>query len=179
MQKKEMVIGVCGSVGAATIINYIYLLSQYYNIDIIFTKNALNFVEPKGIKSFINNYYIDEFEDTRALHIELAAKADYFLILPASANVIAKMAHGIADDLLTSTLVAYEKNVYIAANMNPRMWNNSILQDNVQYLKKKGHIFVNEGGYAIEAATKERVYSGACLPDGEKLLEYFQSEKTI
>ncbi|SDG73717.1 flavoprotein [Marvinbryantia formatexigens] len=167
--KKKMLIGVCGSVGAVSLVNYISSLFQYYDIDLILTPNSTNFVQYKGFSTIINNCYTEEFDNIKPLHISLAANADVFLLLPASANTISKMAHGIADNLLTSTLLAYEKPVYIAANMNPKMWNNSIFQDNVTYLKKKGHIFINERGVAIEVSTGKEVYCDACMPTIQNL----------
>ena len=145
MEKKNLLVGVCGSVGASTLINYVSVLGVYFRIRIIFTHNALKFVEPAGFRTLVDNYYESEFDDMLPLHITLSEWADYFVLLPASANTISKMAHGIADNLLTSTLLAYERPVYLAANMNPRMWNNLIFQDQVKYLKEKGHIFINEG----------------------------------
>lgn len=172
MKKERLLIGICGSVGATAVINYIYELRNYFDIDLILTQNALEFVQPKGFASLVNNYYVEEFTVGKPLHIELAEAATKMLILPASANVISKMAHGIADDLLTSTLLAYDGPVYIAANMNPKMWNNSILQDNICYLKSKGHIFVNEGKMAIEAVSGKEIYSEACMPSIDNLIKF-------
>ncbi len=177
--KEKLLIGVTGSVGAIALVNYVSVLSQYYCIDLIFTKNAIQFVQPKGLDTFIDNYYIKEFKKSKPLHIELASSASKFILLPASANTISKMAHGIADNLLTSTLLAYEKPVYIAANMNPKMWNNSIFQDNIKYLKQKGHIFINEGKMAIEASSGKEVYSDACMPSIDNLLKTLQVESSM
>lgn len=175
--KKKLLIGVCGTVGACSIFNYISVLVPYFQIRIIFTENALKFVEPAGFQSLIETYYVKEFSDMNPLHITLSDWADYFVILPASANSISKMSHGIADNLLTSTLLAYTRPVYIAANMNPRMWNNPIFQDQVNYLKEKGHIFINEGKMAIEAATGKEVYSEACMPSFKHLLKALDVKK--
>lgn len=169
--KEKMILGVTGSVGAISLVNYVSILSDYYDIDLILTKNATSFVQPKGLDTFINNYYNKEFKSCYPLHIELAKAASVFLLLPASANTISKMAHGIADNLLTSTLLAYENPVYIAANMNPLMWNNPVFQDNIKYLKSKGHIFINESKMAREACTGEDVYSDACMPSFDNLLK--------
>lgn len=175
--KKTLLIGVCGSVGACSLVNYISLLNAYFQIRIIFTENALRFVAPAGFQSLLDKYYINEFVDMSPLHITLSEWADKFILLPASANTISKMSHGIADNLLTSTLLAYEQPVYIAANMNPHMWNNSILQDQVNYLKTKGHIFINEGKMAVEAASGKEVYSEACMPSFDKLLDVLQAHQ--
>ena len=79
MNKQELLIGICGSVGAISIVNYLYTLKDSYNINLILTKNALNFVQPKGLDTFIENYYIKEFKRNRTLHIELATLADKLL----------------------------------------------------------------------------------------------------
>lgn len=175
--KEKMLIGITGSIGAIALVNYIKVLSQNYSINLILTKNATQFIQAKGLDTFIDNYYTKEFKNSKPLHIDLSSSTSKFLLLPASANTISKMAHGIADNLLTSTLLAYENPVYIAANMNPRMWSNSIFQDNVNYLKQKGHIFINEGKLAIEASTGKEVFSDACMPSIDNLLKILQSEQ--
>lgn len=177
MKKKKLLLGVCGSVGASSLINYVSVLCAHFEIRIIFTHSALHFVKPEGFRSLVDDYYESEFEDMLPLHITLSEWADYFVLLPASANTISKMAHGIADNLLTSTLLAYERPVYIAANMNPRMWNNAIFQDQVKYLQEKGHLFINEGKMAIEVATGKRIYSEACMPSFEHLLDVLGAQQ--
>ena len=170
MKKRNLLLGVCGSVGASALINYVSVLCAHFEIRIIFTHNALRFVKPEGFRTIVDNYYKSEFEDMLPLHITLSEWADCLVLLPASTNTISKMAQGVADNLLTSTLLAYERPVYIAANMNPRMWNNAVFQDRVKYLQEKGHVFINEGKMAIEAATGKKVYSEACMPSFEHLL---------
>lgn len=178
--KKNLIIGVTGSVGSVNLIAYLATLQPYYNLRLIFTENALNFVNPRGFDTFIEDYHIQQFgENSKVLHTDLAYSADKFLLLPASANTISKMAHAIADNLLTSTLLVYYRPVYIAANMNPDMWNNVIFQDNVLYLKKKGHIFINERKLAIRAHDKKEVFSDACLPSPQKVVEYLATDEQL
>lgn len=172
--KKTVVIGVTGSVGSVNLISYIAQLNTDYNLRLIFTPNALEFVNSRGFEPFIQDFHTDLFVENRVLHTDLAYSADAFLILPASANTISKMAHAIADNLLTSALLVYDKPVIIAANMNPNMWNNPIFQDNIKYLQTKGHIFINERKKAIRAHDKKVVWSDACLPSPDKINEYLR-----
>lgn len=172
--KKKLLLGVCGSVGSISLAYYISVLVQYYSIKIIFSENSQHFVQYKGFLNIVDGCYVNEFSEFSPLHISLAQEADVFILLPASANTISKMAHGIADNLLTSTLLAYSNKVYIAANMNYKMWLNPIFQDNIEYLKSKGHVFINERGKAMEVSSGEIIECEACMPSIENLIKIIE-----
>ena len=117
------------------------------NVHVIMTNNATEFVTPLTFQSLSQNYVVnDMFEEPKTWdveHISLAKKADVFLIAPATANVIGKIANGICDDMLTTTVMATTGKVLIAPAMNTNMYRNPILQRNITILKELGYNFVN------------------------------------
>lgn len=116
------------------------------NVHVVLTKNALEFVAPLALETLSNNKVIvDQFEknfEHEVGHITLAKKADVFLVAPATANVIAKYANGIADDYLSTTLMATLKPVIIAPAMNTNMLNSFSTQNNIAFLKKNNVKFI-------------------------------------
>lgn len=115
-------------------------------IDVIMTKSATEFVKPYTFQSLTNNPVITNMFDTPKYwdmeHISLAQKSDLILIAPATANIIGKIANGIADDMLSTTVMASDKQVFIAPAMNTKMYDNKIVQANIKKLKELGYIFI-------------------------------------
>lgn len=144
---KHIVIGVTGGIAAYKALDVVSGLRKLgYTINVIMTKNACEFVNPLSFQTLSNNYVItDTFERPASWeveHIALAKKADLFLIAPASANIIGKVAHGIADDMLSTTIMATKCPVLFAPAMNTNMYENSIVQENMEKLKSKGYLFL-------------------------------------
>lgn len=142
---KNIVVGVSGGIAcykAVDIVNT--FVKQGHNVDVIMTKNATEFVTPLTFQTLSHNQVITDMFDKIAHldteHISLAKKADLFLIVPATANVIGKIANGIADDMLTTTVMATKAPVLIAPAMNTNMWDNAIVQDNVKKLERYNYI---------------------------------------
>lgn len=145
---KTVVIGVSGGIAVYKTLDVISRLRKLgVNVNVIMTASAAEFVTPLSFQSLSQNYVIcDMFEDPKTWdveHISLAKKADVFLIAPATANVIGKMANGIADDMLTTTIMATKAKVLIAPAMNTNMYENPIVQRNINILKELGYNFVN------------------------------------
>lgn len=148
MKDKSVVIGVCGSIAAYKSIDLLRNL-QKKNIDvsIIMTKSAQQFITPLTFKTLSNDRtYIDLFDESEAplIHLELS-KSDLIVIYPATANIMAKIANGIADDLLSTVLLAYEQPIIFAPAMNTRMYKNKTTADNVNKLLESGHIVIQPG----------------------------------
>lgn len=143
LREKNIILGITGSIAAYKIIDFIKFLRQNGAfVYPLMTKNATQFVSPLVIQvTSANKVYIDMFEEPLS-HIELVKKGDVFLLAPATANVINKFATGIADDFLTTTLLAFRGPVIIAPAMNWRMYQSPQLQRNIEYLKKIGVKFV-------------------------------------
>lgn len=132
----NILLGVSGSIAAFKALSLTSKLSKEHNVTVIMTKNATKFVSPLSFTALSGNKcLVDEFEIDYIAHIELAKKADIFVIVPATGNIIAKIANGIADDLLTSTILAYTKKLLIAPAMNSKMYLNEITSENLKKIK--------------------------------------------
>ena len=147
LKGKTIVLGVTGSIAAYKIANLASLLvKKQAEVHVIMTKNACNFITPTTFETLTGNKcLVDTFDrnfEFKVEHVALAKKADVFLIAPATANIIGKMANGICDDMLTTTVFATKAPVIISPAMNTGMWENPILQDNIAKLKKYGYSFV-------------------------------------
>lgn len=148
LKNKTVVIGVSGGIAAYKACDIVSKLKKLNaNVHVIMTKGATEFVTPLTFQSLSQNYVVsDMFEEPKTWdveHISLAKKADVFLIAPATANVIGKVANGICDDMLTTTVMATTGKVLIASAMNTNMYKNPILQKNINTLKELGYNFVN------------------------------------
>ncbi|MBF4691668.1 bifunctional phosphopantothenoylcysteine decarboxylase/phosphopantothenate--cysteine ligase CoaBC [Fusibacter ferrireducens] len=150
LQGKTIVLGVTGGIAAYKSADVVSRLKkQGADVYVIMTQNSTQFISALTFQSLSQNYVVtDMFEDPKTWdveHIALAKRADLFLIAPASANVIGKIAHGIADDMLTTTVMATEAPVYLAVAMNTKMYENPILQNNLATLKSYGYHIIDPG----------------------------------
>lgn len=146
--QKCVVVGICGGVAAYKSLDIISSLrKQNIEVRVIMTKNAAEFVTPLSFQSLSQNMVItDMFAEPKAFeiqHISLAKKADLMLVVPATANIIGKVANGIADDMLSTTIMATKAPVVFAPAMNTNMYNNQIVQDNIKKLKDYGYKFIS------------------------------------
>jgi len=144
---KNIVLGITGSIAAYKACDLITALSKKsYNVICITTPEAEEFITPLTLETLSGNKaYRDMFglpKKREVTHISLAQKADLIVLCPATANIIAKLAAGICDDLLTSTVISSEAPVMIAPAMNDKMYKNTITQRNLRELKKAGHVFI-------------------------------------
>lgn len=175
MEKKCVVVGITGGIAAYKAAQLVSNLSKKYEVHVIMTKNACEFVTPLTFETLSHNRTIvdmfDRHFEYHTEHISLAKKADAFVIAPASANVIAKIAHGIADDMLTTTFLACSKPKIIAPAMNTGMLENPITQENIAKLKEFGMTIVESGKGLLACGD---VGSGrlAELEDIEDAIEY-------
>lgn len=145
---KNVVIGVSGGIAVYKALDVISKLKKYdVNVDVIMTKSAQEFVTPLSFQSLSQNMVIkDMFEEPKAFeiqHISLAKKADLLVVVPATANIIGKVANGIADDMLSTTIMATRAKVIFAPAMNTNMYTNPIVQENISKLKELGYEFIN------------------------------------
>lgn len=149
---KTIVIGVSGGIAcykAVEIVNQ--LKKDKYNVKVIMTKSAQEFVTPLTFKTMSHNPVVtnifDPVGEGDTKHIDLAKAADLFVIVPATANIIGKIASGIADDMLTTTVMATQSPVLIFPAMNTLMYENPIVQNNIKKLKKWGyHVYETAEG---------------------------------
>ena len=148
LQGKNIVLGVTGCIAAYKTAELIRLFVKAgANVHVIMTQSATKFITPLTLSTLSKNkVHTDMFckpEEFSIDHISLADKADLVLIAPATANIIAKIANGIADDLLSTTVMAAKSPIFIAPAMNSNMWSNLIVQKNIEILKGLGYRFIN------------------------------------
>lgn len=172
LKNKHVILGVTGSIAAYKIASLASMLvKKQADVTVIMTKNATNFINPITFESLTGNKcLVDTFDrnfEFQVEHVSLAKQTDVFLVAPASANVIAKAAHGIADDMLTTTLLACQCPKIFAPAMNTRMYQNPIVQDNISTLKSYGmEVVTPASGYLACGDTGE-----GKMPEPEVLFE--------
>ena len=177
LKNKTVLLGVTGSIAAYKIANLASALKKLHaDVHVLMTKNATNFINPITFESLTGNKcLVDTFDRNfqfQVEHVSIAKKADVVMIAPASANVIGKIAHGIADDMLTTTVMACKCPVYISPAMNTNMYENPIVQDNMKVLEKYGyHIITPASGYLACGDT-----GAGKMPEPETLLQYILQE---
>ena len=147
LKNKTVVIGVSGGIAVYKVCDVVSRLKKLgVNVHVIMTKSATEFVTPLTFQSLSQNYVVcDMFEEPKTWdveHISLAKKADVFLIAPATANIIGKMACGISDDMLSTTVMATKAKVLIAPAMNTNMYENPIVQRNIDTLRALNYEFI-------------------------------------
>ena len=140
---KTILLGVTGSIAAYKIASLASMLvKQHANVHVIMTKNDTKFINPITFETLTGNKcLVDTFDrnfEFQVEHVSLAKQADLALVAPASANVIGKLAHGIADDMLTTTLLACKAPILVSPAMNTNMYENPIVQDNIHILERYG-----------------------------------------
>lgn len=143
LKGKTVVLGVTGSIAAYKIANLASMLvKQHADVNVIMTHNATNFINPITFETLTGNKcLVDTFDrnfEFNVEHVALAKRADIFMVAPASANVIGKMANGIADDMLTTTILAAKCPKLVSPAMNTNMYENRIVQDNIKKLEHYG-----------------------------------------
>ncbi len=174
---KHILLGVTGSIAAYKIASLASALKkQGAAVDVIMTKNATNFINPITFETLTGQKcLVDTFDrnfDFSVEHVAVAKQADIALVAPASANVIGKLAHGIADDMLTTTLLACRCPVLISPAMNTAMYENRIVQDNLRKLRDFGMQIIEPAtGYLACGDT-----GAGKMPEPEELLSYILHE---
>lgn len=177
LQGKTVVLGVTGSIAAYKIANLASMLVKLHaDVNVIMTENATNFINPITFETLTGNKcLVDTFDRNfqyNVEHVALAKRADLFMVAPASANVIGKIANGIADDMLTTTIMACKVPKLIAPAMNTNMFENPIVQDNLEKLKQYDYEIISPStGYLACGDT-----GAGKLPPEEVLLDYILRE---
>lgn len=177
LKGKTVVLGVTGSIAAYKIANLASMLVKAHcDVHVIMTKNATNFINPITFETLTNHKcLVDTFDrnfEFQVEHVSLAQKADLMMIAPVSANVIGKVAHGIADDMLTTTIMACPGKVIFSPAMNTHMFENPILQDNLETLRRYGYEIVDPAvGYLACGDT-----GAGKMPEPETLYQYILRE---
>ena len=177
LKGKTVVLGVTGSIAAYKIANLASsLVKLHADVHVIMTKNATNFINPITFETLTKNKCMTDTFDRNFMynvaHVSIADKADVMLVAPASANIIAKMAHGIADDMLSTTYLAMKCPVIVSPAMNVNMFTNPVVQRNIKTLEEFGvTVIPPDNGYLACG------YTGAGkMPSELVLLDYILRE---
>ena len=174
---KTVLLGVTGSIAAYKIASLASSLKKLgADVHVLMTQNATNFINPITFESLTGNKcLVDTFDRNfqfQVEHVSIAKKADVVMVAPASANIIGKIAHGIADDMLTTTIMACKCHVFVAPAMNTNMYTNPILQDNLEILRRYGYEVIEPAsGYLACGDT-----GAGKMPEPEALLSYIIRE---
>lgn len=177
LKGKTVLLGVTGSIAAYKTASLASALKKLHaDVHVLMTQNAVNFINPITFETLTGNKcLVDTFDrnfEYSVEHVSLAKKADVVMIAPASANVIGKIAHGIADDMLTTTVMACRCRKIVAPAMNTNMFENPIVQDNMKILEKYGYEVIRPAvGYLACGDT-----GAGKMPEPELLLEYILQE---
>ena len=177
LKGKTVLLGVTGSIAAYKIAYLASALKKLHAyVHVLMTKNATNFINPITFESLTGNKcLVDTFDRNfqfQVEHVSIAKKADVVMIAPASANVIGKLAHGIADDMLTTTIMACKCKKFISPAMNTNMFENPVVQDNLKILEHYGYeVIAPASGYLACGDT-----GAGKMPEPETLLAYIERE---
>ena len=177
LKGRTVILGVTGSIAAYKIASLASMLvKKQASVHVIMTQNAMNFINPITFETLTGHKcLVDTFDrnfEFQVEHVSLAKQADVVMIAPASANVIGKLAHGIADDMLTTTLLACRCPKFLSPAMNTAMYENPIVQDNVKILKKYGYeVITPASGYLACGDT-----GSGKMPEPETLYQYIEKE---
>lgn len=177
LKGKTVLLGVTGSIAAYKIAYLASALNKLHaQVHVLMTENATNFINPITFESLTRNKcLVDTFDRNfqfQVEHVSLAKQADVVMIAPASANVIGKLAHGIADDMLTTTVMACKCKKYISPAMNTNMYENPVVQDNLKILEHYGFGVIDPAvGYLACGDT-----GAGKMPEPEVLLQYILRE---
>ena len=177
LKDKTVLLGVTGSIAAYKIASLASMLvKQHADVHVIMTQNATNFINPITFETLTGNKcLVDTFDrnfEFQVEHVSLAKRADVALVAPASANVIGKMAHGIADDMLTTTLLACKAPILVSPAMNTNMYENPIVQDNIRTLQRYGmKVITPASGYLACGDT-----GAGKMPEPETLFSHIEAE---
>ena len=147
MKEKNLLLGVSASIAAYRACDLITdLRAKNFSVTAVMTKDARHFITPLVLESFTAHDVVEDFFSvqgrTKPIHIELAKRSDLILIAPATADVIAKLSYGLADDVLTCAVLAFDGPVVVVPAMNEKMYAHEATQENISRLKKRGVVFV-------------------------------------
>ena len=177
LEGKTVLLGVTGSIAAYKIASLASALKKLHaDVHVLMTENATNFINPITFETLTGNKcLVDTFDRNfqfQVEHVSIAKKADVVMIAPASANVIGKLAHGIADDMLTTTIMACKCKKFISPAMNTNMFENPVVQDNLKILEHYGYeVIAPANGYLACGDT-----GAGKMPEPETLLAYIERE---
>ena len=176
---RHLLVGVSGSIHALDIHNYLYRFRELFahTIKVIMTESAARMVDPKTVELYTDDrVFIDSWDRSpsvdKAPHIQLARWADLFVVVPATADILGKAAHGIATDLLSTTLLNYSRPIVFAPAMSTVMWQNKVVRRNAQTLKDDGHYIIDPEAVTVEVGSGD--WGQGLGPSPDTVLRHLQ-----
>jgi len=173
----NLLLGVTGSVGVLIVPHYIKLLRDSFaeKVHVMMSYSAQKFITPYTMRLFSGNYVFTNtfnmFESIRVPHVQLTEKCDLFLVMPATANIIGKVANGICDDLISTAAIASKAPLVFVPSMSPNMWYSKANQKNIFSLKELGHFVVPPSeGYAV--ADMKSSFGG--IPEFDTIVDFIK-----
>jgi phosphopantothenoylcysteine decarboxylase / phosphopantothenate---cysteine ligase len=172
LTNKNIIIGICGGISAYKVVDVVSRLKKLHaNVTVIMTENATKFVSPLTLRAISHEPVITDMfaepDNWDTEHISLAQKADLFVIAPATANILGKIAAGVADDMLTTTILATKAPVLFVPAMNTGMYENSIVQENIAKLKEHGYHMMDPGTGQLACGTTGK----GRLPEPQEIID--------
>jgi phosphopantothenoylcysteine decarboxylase / phosphopantothenate---cysteine ligase len=172
LTNKNVIIGICGGISAYKVVDVVSRLKKLNaNVTVIMTENATKFVSPLTLRAISHEPVITDMfaepDNWDTEHISLAQKADIFVIAPATANILGKIAGGVADDMLTTTIMATDAPVLFVPAMNTGMYENPIVQENVNKLKRHGYLIMEPSTGLMACGTSGK----GRLPEPQEILD--------
>ena len=173
----KITIGICGGIAVYKVASLVSFLAKENDVKCIMTKHAQEFVTPLTFKTLSKKNVItdifSESEEGVVEHIKYAQDTDLLIIAPATADIIGKVANGIADDMLTSTIIASNKPVLFVPAMNTCMYENKIVQNNIKKLKEYGYFFIQPDTGHLACNTD----GVGKYPDNKKIIDFIEKMK--
>jgi phosphopantothenoylcysteine decarboxylase / phosphopantothenate---cysteine ligase len=172
LTNKNVIIGICGGISAYKVVDVVSKLKKLNaNVTVIMTKNATKFVSPLTLRAISHEPVITDMfaepDNWDTEHISLAQKADLFVIAPATANILGKIAGGVADDMLSTTIMATDAPVLFVPAMNTGMYENPIVQENIAKLKRYGYLIMEPGTGLMACGTSGK----GRLPEPQEIID--------
>jgi len=172
LTNKNIIVGICGGISAYKVVDVVSRLKKLNAIvTVIMTENATKFVSPLTLRAISHEPVITDMfaepDNWDTEHISLAQKADLFVVAPATANILGKIAGGVADDMLTTTIMATEAPVLFVPAMNTGMYENPIVQENISKLKQHGYKIMEPGTGLMACGTSGK----GRLPEPQQIIE--------
>lgn len=175
LENKKIVVCVCGGIAIYKVVDVVSRLVKLNAVvTVLMSESAKKFVTPLTFQAISQNQvYDDTFDDKEGAdikHITIGQNADLIVVAPATANIIGKLSSGIADDMITTTLIASDKPKLLVPAMNTKMYENLIVQENLEKLVSKGYLYMMPESGTM--AMKEEGVGIGRLPSPEKIVDY-------
>lgn len=178
---QRLLIGMTGSIAVLSLTSYIIAFGQFFKeVRVIMTSAACQFIPPSALQHICHGVHVDNNGEVGSMgHVKLGCWADLFLVMPATANTLAQAAHGIAQNLLTQTLLSFEGKAIFFPHMNRRMWVKPSVQRNIAQLEMDGHLVCPPIETDIFEVASGSTTKGIAIPHFPEILNFITTHFQI